>query len=385
MFAAAVLAAAALTGCGEDKGSGGAVGGASTGGGDGEPIKVGAPLALTGPAATFGQTQRVTLEALVERANQQGGINGRTIELIVKDTKTDPTEAARVGAELIRQEKVMAIIGETTSGGTLGFLPDAGRQGVAVLTLGADPELVDPDADYFPTTFQIPHQISADNEVIQQRLTEQGHRRVAIIHQEDALHVTGAKDFIETVEEAGLEVVENTSVAGDATDVAPQVLSVLNADPDAVYLLMSSAELAASTLRALERRGFAGATVGSAGTVQSSLTESAGEAANGFFAPALVNPDDSSARPKLQELMEPLGGIENHGNFTAAQAFAVLEAGLNAGPESGEELASALEQAGTIEGYNAPIEYADNDHLGIGPEGLIPVEVRDGKFVTVPE
>lgn len=379
-LAVGLIGSLGVAGCGGDDSGGEAAGG----GGGGEPYKIGVALSLTGPAASFGTTQRDTFQALVDDLNAKGGVGGRKVELVVEDTKSDPTEAARVGTKLIREEQVLAIFGDTTSGGTLAFLPDAGRQGVAVLTPGSDAELIDPESDSFKTTFMIPQTVQSDNQVVLEQMAKNQDRRVGVIYAEDAVYVAGAKLFKQQAAEAGVEIVEQVSVAPDATDVSAQAQRVAQADPDAIYMMTSAVAVADSLLGALKDRRYDGSLYGTAGTVQSALTEGAGGAAEGFIAPALVNPDDASARPRLQELMKPLGGVKNHGNFTAAQAFAVLQAGLEAKPADGAAFAAAVEKAGPIEGYAAaPVEYSAEDHQGLGPEGLVVVQVKDGKFETL--
>src|SRR5688572_16088773 len=73
------------------------------------PIKVGVLIALSGPAAAYGAEERRAIEAVTNRVNAEGGIKGRKIELIVRDTKTNPTEAARLANQVIADDKVIAI------------------------------------------------------------------------------------------------------------------------------------------------------------------------------------------------------------------------------------------------------------------------------------
>src|SRR5690606_10476845 len=84
-----------------------------------DPIKIGVLVALSGPAAAYGSEERRAVEAVAKRVNDQGGINGRPIELVIRDTKTNPTEAARLANQVILDEKVVAIIGATTGSETL--------------------------------------------------------------------------------------------------------------------------------------------------------------------------------------------------------------------------------------------------------------------------
>ena len=84
-----------------------------------ETIKVGAILAVTGPASFLGAPEARTLEMLTEELNAKGGINGRKIELIIKDSGASPEKAISFAKQLIEEEKVFAIIGPSTTGETM--------------------------------------------------------------------------------------------------------------------------------------------------------------------------------------------------------------------------------------------------------------------------
>ena len=81
-----------------------------------EPIKIGAILGVTGPAANLGKPEADTLEMLTAEINKKGGINGHQIQLIMKDSAASPEKAISFAKQLIEEDKVMAIIGPSTSG-----------------------------------------------------------------------------------------------------------------------------------------------------------------------------------------------------------------------------------------------------------------------------
>ena len=58
-----------------------------------EPIRVGAILAVTGPASFLGGPEARTLEMLTEEVNAKGGINGHKVELVIMDSGASPEKA----------------------------------------------------------------------------------------------------------------------------------------------------------------------------------------------------------------------------------------------------------------------------------------------------
>ena len=76
-----------------------------------EPLRVGAFLSVTGPAAFLGDPEQKTLEMVVERLNAAGGVNGRKLQLIVYDDAGDAEKARTFAKRLLEQDKVDVIVG----------------------------------------------------------------------------------------------------------------------------------------------------------------------------------------------------------------------------------------------------------------------------------
>ena len=75
------------------------------------PIKIGFPVPLTGPFGTEAQDQVRCAEIAVKEFNETGGLNGRMAELLVRDDKLNPGEAATRTLELIEKDKVNFVVG----------------------------------------------------------------------------------------------------------------------------------------------------------------------------------------------------------------------------------------------------------------------------------
>ena len=80
-----------------------------------KPIKVGMPMPLSGPPALFGDPAAKGAQMFVEELNAKGGVLGRKIELLVRDSKADANEAVRVARELILKDNVDFLVGTLTS------------------------------------------------------------------------------------------------------------------------------------------------------------------------------------------------------------------------------------------------------------------------------
>ena len=80
-----------------------------------KPIKVGMPMPLSGPPALFGEPATKGAQMYVDEINAKGGVLGRKIELLTRDSKADANEAVRVARELILKENVDFLVGTLTS------------------------------------------------------------------------------------------------------------------------------------------------------------------------------------------------------------------------------------------------------------------------------
>jgi len=80
-----------------------------------KPIKVGMPMPLSGPPALFGEPATKGAQMYIDEINAKGGVLGRKIELLTRDSKADANEAVRVARELILKENVDFLVGTLTS------------------------------------------------------------------------------------------------------------------------------------------------------------------------------------------------------------------------------------------------------------------------------
>lgn len=126
----------------------------------GDTIKVGVNLELTGTVAAYGNAENNGVKLAVQEINKAGGVDGKKIELVTKDNKSENAEASTAATNLTIQSQVNAIIGPATSGAVAAASLNAQKTGVPLLTpSGTQDDLtldtVDGVKKYvFRTTFQ---------------------------------------------------------------------------------------------------------------------------------------------------------------------------------------------------------------------------------------
>lgn len=134
-FVAAIAGLALIAGC-----SSGTTGDASS------TIKIGLNYELSGAVATYGQASVQGIELAAEEINAAGGINGKKIELVKYDNKSEGAEATTLATKLMSSDKVVAVIGPATSGNFKATIPVALKNKIPVVSGSATADDVTVDA-----------------------------------------------------------------------------------------------------------------------------------------------------------------------------------------------------------------------------------------------
>lgn len=114
-----------IAGCGNENGVSGS---------EEDTVKIGSMFELTGAAAAYGTSMNNAVHMAAEEINAEGGINGKEIEIVEYDTKTDETEAASLTTRLGTRDNVSAIIGPATTGSMQAAIPSANSAEVPVMS-----------------------------------------------------------------------------------------------------------------------------------------------------------------------------------------------------------------------------------------------------------
>ncbi len=227
--AAATLSLALLAGCGSG----------SSGSSNSDAIKLGVNYELSGPVATYGDASVQGIELAVEEINAAGGIDGKPIEIIKYDTKSEPAEATTLATKLMTQDDVITVIGPATSGSFKATIPVANQNHVPVVSGSATAEDVTVSngqvQEYaFRTCFSDSFQGTA---MANFAVKDLGAKTAVIIKDTSSDYAKGlAENFASTFEADGGTIVgEEGYVAGD-TDFNAILTSIRSKDFDVIYL-----------------------------------------------------------------------------------------------------------------------------------------------------
>ena len=230
IFMSLSLAAGVLAGCAGDKGG--------DAGGNADTIKIGVNLELSGNVASYGQSMLEGVELAVKEINKEG-IDGKKIELVTVDNKSEAAEATNAAIKLTSQDKVAAIIGPATSGDTKAKIQIAQDNKVPVIApAGTAPEITFENNklnDFiFRTSFIDPFQGTVAANFAANELKV---KNAAVFIDRASDYSKGiAKAFKEQFEENGGKVVTEEAYVAKDTDFRATLTSIKAAKPDFVFV-----------------------------------------------------------------------------------------------------------------------------------------------------
>jgi len=353
------------------------------------PVKVGAIFAVTGGASNLGSPEAKTAEMFVEKLNQAGGVNGHKIQLIVKDSASTPTNAISLAKQLIEEEKVLAIIGPSTSGETMA-IKDICQEGQTILMSCAAAEtIVNPMASF---VFKTPQKDSDAARRIFQVMKDKGITKVGVITSNDGFGVAGGKQLAALAPEYGITIAISEAYAKEATDLTDVLTKLKGQEVQAVinWSIVPAQSLVAKNMKQIQldvplfqSHGF--------GNIK--YVQAGGEAANGTIFPcgrllvADILPADHPQKALLAQYKKDYEtqykeDVSTFGGHAYDALLILTEAIKKAGAPDGKAVRDTIENLKGVVGTAGVFNFSALDHNGLGLDAFEMLTVKDGKFVV---
>lgn len=354
VFLASSLVVGALAACSSNEGT--STGG-STSGDSSETIKIGANLELSGAVASYGSSIATGAELAVEEINAAGGIDGKQIELIKVDNKSENSEATNAAIKLATQDKVAAMIAPATSGNVIATAQIANQYKIPIVTASGTAPNVTENEDgtindfVFRTCFIDPFQgIVAANFAT----GEIGAKNVAIYADNASDYAKGlAASFKEQIEENGGTVVAEEAYVADDTDFKSTLTRIKSANPDFIFIPGYYEEVGLIVKQAREL-GIEAPLMGADGWDSPTLVELAGaDALNNTFITNHYSSEDPEET--IQNFVEAFKAK----NSEAPNAFHAL------GYDTVYYIKDAIERAGSTDGEAIQKALAETTDLSL--------------------
>ncbi len=353
-------------------------------------IVVGSIQDLSGPIAGFGKQVRAGMVLRVDEINEQGGLNGRKLRLIVEDSAYDPKKAVLAAQKLVNQDKIFIMIGHIGTAQNNAAMPVQFEKNVInFYPVTAAREMYDPfnrlkyafAATYFDQM----------RGAVPKLYKEKGAKKACTMYQDDEFGlevVRGAEAGLKTLK---LEFAEKTSYKRGATDFSSQVARMKAAGCDFVVLVTIIRE----TIGAIaESRNsvFAPTLLGSSASYTDLIHELGGKPMVGLYATMTVaNPylDDASkaisfwaAKYKTKFSEDPTVFSVYGYNAVDAFAAAATKAGAALSTDSFIKAMDTMSFPSDMFG-SAPGTFSPTKHLGSDVSRLS--QLQDGRWKVMSE
>jgi branched-chain amino acid transport system substrate-binding protein len=352
-----------------------------------QTIKIGHLVALTGPNATWGQSEANAVAMAVDKVNAAGGVNGKKIEIISYDSRADKLEAVNAAKRMIEQDKVVAIIGPGQSGvaNAVREVNNSAKVPLVATTATNPTVTVADDGKVVPYTFRVcfidPFQGTVAGQFAMKDL---GAKTAAVLYDiGDEYSQYLGQYFTAAFEKSGGKIVANEAFRSGELDFRAQLGKIKEGNPDVVFIptMQKEAALAAKQAREL---GITAKLMGGDGWGSPDIFDLSGNAIDGGYfvnITAMEDPaiqdflKDYRAKYKVEPVMpNPVLGYD--------AVLWLVDALKRSGGEGGDKLNAAMEATKNLQVLTGMLTIDPATHNPLNKPAVIQ-QAKDNKFIYV--
>ncbi|MBK8526935.1 MAG: ABC transporter substrate-binding protein [Rubrivivax sp.] len=352
-----------------------------------DPIRIGAFLSVTGPAAFLGDPEQKTLEMVIEKLNAEGGLLGRKLQLVTYDDAGDAEKARTFGKRLIEQDKVDAIVGGSTTGTTMAVVPLVEQAGIPFISLAGAVVIVEPVKKW---VFKTPHTDRMACEKIFIDMKARNMSKVALISGTGGFDKSMRAQCVGVAAKQGIEVVADETYGAADTDMTAQLTKIRASTAQAV-LNAGFGQGPAIVTRNYRQVGLTLPLYQSHGVASKEYIKLSGPAAEGVRLPAAallvpeLLPDSDKQKPvvtaykrdyeaRFKTEVSTFGGHAYDGLMLVAGAI------KRAGSTNPAKVRDALEATKGYVGTGGVVNMSPTDHMGLDLSAFLMLEVKNGSW-----
>ena len=355
-------------------------------------IHIGVVLSLTGPGASLGIPEENALKLWT------GDLAGEKVRFTVLNDNTDSTTAAKNTQKLITEEKVDLILGSSLTPPSLAVVESAGQAGVPVISLAGGGAIVLPQDGPRKWAFKLsPTELISTNMVIDHVLKNKG-KTIATIGVANSYGDGFLKVTEQVAAAKGVKIVASEKYAPTDQSVTAQVVKILAANPDAVFIHSAGTPGALPQIE-LAKRGYKGPVYQTQGVANNDFLRVGGKDVEGTLLPAggvLVAeqlPGDHPVKKTAMAYVRAYEAAHGKGSVSTFGAHAwdaglLLHAAIASVGKSAEPgtpayraaLRDALERTRNVSGAHGVFNMSPNDHLGLDQRARVMVKIENGAW-----
>lgn len=358
-------------------------------------IKVGVIASSTGPTAVVGIPQKNTVALLPTE------IAGQKIEYIVLDDASDPTNAVTGVKKLLTEHKVDALIGPTTTPAALAMLDFVAESKTPLLTTVGSAAIVQPMDEKKRWVFKTTQNDDLIADAVIAHMQANGVKTVGFVGFNDPYGENWFKVFSTLADKAGISLVANERYNRTDQSVTGQVLKLISARPDAVFIAATGGPAVLPQAGLLDK-GYKGKVYQTHGVATNDFIRLGGKAVEGTLmagGPMLVADDLPAGNPikavalgyiKAYEAKYGAGSTSTFGANTWDAGLllqkavpAALKKAKPGTPEFRSALRESLEGAKEVVGAQGVFNMTAQNHNGMDQRARVMMTVKGGKWLPL--
>lgn len=337
-------------------------------------IPIGVAVAQTSNVALLGQEQVAGAKLAEQYFNQQGGVNGTPVRLILQDTTGDEAGTINAFQTLINKNNVVGIVGPTLSQQAFGADPIAEQAKVPVLGPSNTAKGIPQIGEYIARV-SAPVAVVAPNAVKAALQLNPQIKKVAVFYaQNDAFSKSETETFQQTVKDQGLDLVTVQKFQTTDTDFQSQATNAINLKPELVIISGLAAD-GGNLVKQLRELGYKGLIIGGNGLNTSNMFPVCRALCDGVliaqaYSPELSNPVNTAFRNAYREQYKKEPPQFSAQTFAAVQVYVealqALDRNTKLSTLSLPQLRTELNRQLLMGQYNTPL-----GEIAFTPEGEI--------------
>ncbi|HUE38449.1 MAG TPA: ABC transporter substrate-binding protein [Candidatus Binatia bacterium] len=346
-----------------------------------DEIVIGEFASLTGGTATFGRSSDAGVQLAVNEINAAGGLLGKKLRVVVEDDQSKPEEARTAVLKLLKQDEVVAVLGEVASSRSLAAAPECQRAGVPMISPASTNPKVTAVGEYvFRVCFIDPFQGSTMAKFAADSLHA---KSAAILRDIKNDYSVGLADFFrDEFSHRGGKIVTDVSYAEGDIDFKAQLTTIRGVKPDVVFVPGYYTEVGLIARQAREL-GISVPLLGGDGWDSPRTVEIGGNAVNGCYFSNHYAADDPNpvAQQFIQKFRAKYSEVPDAMAVLGYDATGVLaDAIKRAGTTDGKKLRDAIAKTKDFPGVAGTITLDENRNP---VKSAVVLQVKDGKTVYV--
>jgi len=356
-----------------------------------QPIRIGAFLAVTGPAAFLGDPEQKTLQLYIERLNAAGGVLGRKLELVSYDSAGDAEKARTFAKRLIEQDKVDLIVGGSTTGETMAVVPLVEQAGIAFISLAGAVVIIEPVKKW---VFKTPHTDRMACERIFLDMRDRRIERIGLISGAGGFDKSMRAECLKVAPGYKIQIVADEAYGGGDTDMTAQLTKIKNTPGVQAVLNAGFGQGPAIVTKNYRQLAINVPLYQSHGVASKEFIKLAGDAAEGVRLPAaalLIAETLPGSDPQKKVVVDYSreyaarfnSDVSTFGGHAYDGLMLAVEAIRRAGSTDKNAVRSALEGVRGYVGTGGVVNMSAQDHMGLDVSAFRMLEVNKGSWALV--